>query len=69
MGLESLVEKEINKSYNELLSFLQISDNHMDISYANSLWFSSELNIQEDYRSRVMAYYDAEISELNISRP
>lgn len=64
MGLESLVEKEINKSYNELLSFLQIS-NELEISYANSLWFSTDININEDFRTRVMAYYDAEISELN----
>ena len=64
MGLESLVEKEINKSYNELLSFLQVS-NELEISYANSLWFSSKININEDFRTRVMAYYDAEISELN----
>lgn len=68
MGLESLVEKEINKSYNELLSFLQVSNDQYDISYANSLWFSDDININEDYRTRVMAYYDAEISELNFSK-
>ncbi len=68
-GLESLVEKEINKSYNELLSFLQVSDKHMDISYANSLWFSNDININEDFRTRVMAYYDAEVSELNFEKP
>jgi serpin B len=68
MGLESLVEREINKSYNELLSFLQVSDNQFDISYANSLWFSDKININEDFRTRVMAYYDAEISELNFAK-
>ncbi|MCK5367887.1 MAG: hypothetical protein KAQ62_05020, partial [Cyclobacteriaceae bacterium] len=40
IGLESLVEKEINKSYNELLSFLQVSNDQMQITYANSLWYS-----------------------------
>jgi len=64
MGLESLVEKEINKSYNDLLSFLQVS-NQLEISCANSLWFSTDININENFRTRVMAYYDAEISELN----
>ena len=68
MGLESLVEKEINKSYNELLSFLQVSNNHLDISYANSLWFSNDIDINEEFRTRVMAYYDAEITELNLSK-
>ena len=68
MGLESLLEKEINKSYNELISFLQVSTDQMDISYANSLWFSTDIDINEDFRSRVMAYYDAEISELNFKK-
>jgi len=68
MGLESLVEKEINKSYNELLSFLQVSNNHMDISYANSLWFSNDIDINEEFRTKVMAYYDAEITELNLNK-
>ncbi len=68
MGLESLVEKEINKSYNEFLSFLQVSNDQFDISYANSLWFSDDININEDYRTRVMAYYDAEISEINFTK-
>ena len=69
MGLESLVEKELNKSYNELLSFLQLSNKHMDISYANSLWFSQDIDINEGFRTRVMAYYDAEITELNFRKP
>ena len=68
LGLESLAEKEINKSYNELLSFLQVSYNELNISYANSLWFSQDINIHEDFRTRVMAYYDAEVSELNFKK-
>lgn len=69
MGVESLIEKEINKSYNELLSFLKVSNDQLDISCANSLWFSYDVNINEDYRTKVMAYYDAEISELNFGKP
>jgi len=41
----------------------------MDISYANSMWFSNDININEDFRTRVMAYYDAEITELNFTKP
>lgn len=69
MGLESLVEKEINKSYNELLNFIQLSDDHVNIAYANSLWFSYDVDIHEDFRTKVMAYYDAEITELNFGKP
>lgn len=68
LGLETLAEKEINKSYNELLSFLQVSHDNFNISYANSLWFSQDINIHEDFRTRVMAYYDAEVSELNFKK-
>lgn len=69
IGLESLVEKEINKSYNELLSFLQVSNDQMHITYANSLWYSNRIDINEDFRTRVMAYYDAEIGEVNFTKP
>jgi serpin B len=67
-GLESLVEKEINKSYNEFLSFLQISNQQSDLFCANSLWFSYDLDINESYRTKVMAYYDAEINEINFGK-
>ncbi len=33
------------------------------------MWFSDDININEDYRTRVMAYYDAEISEINFTKP
>ncbi len=69
MGLESFDERDINKSYNELLSFLQISNDQLNISYANSLWFSNTIDINEDFRTKVMAYYDAEIGELNYNKP
>ena len=68
LGLEALEEHDINKSYNELLSFLQASNTHMNISYANSLWFSTDIHINENYRTKVMAYYDAEIGELNFNK-
>jgi len=68
LGLGSLAEVEINKSYNDLLSFLQVSNDKLKINCANSLWFSQDLNINEDYRTRVMAYYDAEVSELNFKK-
>lgn len=67
-GLESLVEKEINKSYNEFLNFLQLSNEQSDVFCANSLWFSYNLDINESYRTRVMAYYDAEINEINFDK-
>ncbi len=67
-GLESMVEKEINKSYNEFLSFLQLSNLQSDLFCANSMWFSYDLDINESYRTKVMAYYDAEINEINFGK-
>ncbi len=67
-GLESLAENEINKSYNEFLSFLQVTYNQADVFCANSMWFSYGLDINESYRTRVMAYYDAEVSEINFAK-
>jgi len=67
-GLESLVEKEINKSYNEIITFLQLNYDPSDIFCANSLWFSYGIDINENYRTKIMAYYDAEISEISFGK-
>ncbi len=67
-GLESLVEKEINKSYNEIITFLQLNYDPSTVFCANSMWFSYGLDINENYRTKVMAYYDAEISEINFGK-
>jgi serpin B len=67
-GLESLVEKEINKSYNEFITFLQLNYDQTNVFCANSLWFSYGLDINENYRTKIMAYYDAEISEINFGK-
>ena len=67
-GLESLVEKEINKSYNEIITFLQLHYDPSDIFCANSLWFSYGIDINENYRTKMMAYYDAEISEISFGK-
>jgi serine protease inhibitor len=39
-GLETLVENEINKSYNEFITFLQLNYDQTNVFCANSLWFS-----------------------------
>lgn len=67
-GLETLVENEINKSYNEFITFLQLNYDQTNVFCANSLWFSYGLDINEDYRTKIMAYYDAEISEINFGK-
>ncbi|MDZ7603998.1 MAG: serpin family protein [Cyclobacteriaceae bacterium] len=67
-GYESLEVMEINKSYNQLLNFLALNGGKLQLTCANSLWFSSDIPINEDYRSTMMAYYDAEVSEINFSK-
>jgi len=67
-GMESLIEKELNKSYNEIITFLQLNYDPSTVFCANSMWFSDGLDINENYRTKVMAYYDAEISEINFNK-
>ncbi len=67
-GMQSLAQNEINKSYNEFLNFIQLSQRNTELFCANSMWFSYGLDINENYRSKLMAYYDAEISELNFGK-
>jgi len=67
-GLNMLVEKELNKSYNEIITFIQLNYEPSDIFCANSLWFSYDNDIDETYRTKIMAYYDAEISEISFGK-
>jgi serine protease inhibitor len=67
-GVESLPPKEINKSFNEFISFLQISCEPSSFFCANSMWFANSGQIDENYRTQLMAYYDAEIRAINFAR-
>lgn len=67
-GLQTLAQNEINKSYSDFLNFIQLSQRQTELFYVNSIWFSYDLSINENYRTKLMAYYDAEISELNFGR-
>ena len=64
-GLAITDINELNKTFNGLLSFFQVYSDQLHIHYANSMWFAFGNDINEEFRSKVMAYYDAEVSELN----
>jgi serpin B len=64
LGLEAFDEQDINKTYSQLASVLQANDN-LDIVFSNSLWFPNTMTIDEYFRTRLMAYYDAGVIELN----
>ena len=59
MNLELLVEKDLNKSYNELLNFFHIANEQFNISYANSLWFPLEVKINESFRTKAVEYINS----------
>ncbi len=67
-GMPATDVNEINKTFNQLISFFQLNQGQMDVRYANSIWFAFGNDVAEDFRSKVMAYYDAEVSELNFTK-
>ncbi len=67
-GMPANNVNEINKTFNQLITFFQLNPDEMDVRYANSIWFAFGNDVSEDFRSKVMAYYDAEVSELNFTK-
>ena len=64
LGISIFNQNELDKTFNELMSTLQVMDKKVQLDFANSLWFSDNLTISEPYRSKIMAYYDAEVKDL-----
>ncbi len=64
LGISLFDQNELDKTFNELMSTLQVMDQKVDLDFANSMWFSDGLKINEPSRSKIMAYYDAEVKEL-----
>lgn len=68
IGLEGLDATDLNKAFSEITSLLKVIDDRVTISMANALWTDLDLKIREEYKSRVMAYYDADVRELDLSK-
>lgn len=68
LGFELFDQRDLNKTFNELMSLLLIIDSKVELKLANSIWYSKNYNIHPSFRDRVMAYYDAEIRDMDFAK-
>ena len=68
LDLRHFDERDLNKTFNGLASYLNILGNQMDMVFINGLWYPQGLRTDEDCRSRIMAYYDADLEGLDFGK-
>jgi serine protease inhibitor len=61
--------EEINKSYQSLVNSLLNADNKVTLEFAQSIWYRLGFNVLPDFVSVNQTYYDAEVNELDFSKP
>jgi serpin B len=67
LGNEIFSQNDLNKAYSEILHLLHVVDEKRELAMANALWYSDRLTIAEEYRAKLMAYYDAEVRDMNMA--
>ena len=68
LDLRHFDERDLNKTFNGLASYLNILGNQMDMVFINGLWYPQALRADEDCRSRIMAYYNADLEGLDFGK-
>ncbi len=68
LGFSGFSATGLNKTFNELMSFLLLIDDKVDLAIANSVWYSNHYTIKDEYRNLLMAYYDAEVKGVDFRR-
>jgi serine protease inhibitor len=69
LALHGLTEAEINEAYRELKVILQNLDPQVRFDIANSIWYRTGFAVEDDFLNKGREYFDAEIAELDFSRP
>lgn len=69
MRLWGLTTEEINACYQSLTKALLEADPKVTLEIAQSIWYRQNYNVLQDFKTVNETYYDAEVNELDFSRP
>ncbi len=69
MQLPDMSEEEINESYRKLMKDLLSVDPKVVLTIANSIWYRKGFHVEIPFVEANKTYYDAEVRELDFSRP
>jgi serpin B len=68
MGITQYSSTEINKAYSEIRALFEVVDPDVSLRMVNGIWAPLEYRFDDSFATRVMAYYDAEVRELDFTR-
>lgn len=68
LGIQELRPIEVNKAFYEVGAMLPNIDKHVQLNFANALWNQSSLSLSEDFTTRIMAYYNADVRSMNFEK-
>ncbi len=68
-GFDGMTREEINSAYNELIELLTTLDPQVVMNIANSVWVREGFPVKEPFLDNNRNYFDAEVRELDFSRP
>ncbi len=69
LGFENVGDSSLNLAYKGVYDALMNSDDKVEISLANSIWYKQEYTVNVDFSDIVNNYYDAVINPINTSDP
>jgi len=69
LHLNGLSVEEINQSYQKLVSALLSVDPKVIMKIANSIWYSDNFSVEDNFLSVNKTYYDAEVTDLDFTDP
>ena len=68
LGYDGLTLEAVNDSYKNIISYLHNADKKISLEIANSIWIREGEKIKEDFISRNMQFFNAEVDMLDFSQ-
>lgn len=69
LGYEAVQKEDINLYCKTMRSILLDLDSNVNLSIANSIWYSKEFSVRESFKNINAAYFDAAVKNLDFSDP
>jgi len=69
LGLSGLSEDEINQNFLSLMNYLMSVDSKVAVKIANSVWYDEQLEVKQEFLSRLQESFNARGEALNFSDP
>ncbi len=69
LGFENVNDSSLNVAYKGVYDVLMNSDEKVEISLANSIWYTDMWTVDQSFSNIIQTYYNGEISPIDLSNP